>query len=67
MDGWEATALIKADPSIRDIPVIAITAHAMDGERERALAAGCDLFMTKPIQLGPFFALLDRFLKQEGT
>ena len=51
MDGWEATGRIKAAPDTRHIPVIALTSHAMTGERERALAAGCDDFDTKPVEL----------------
>ncbi|CAN7642387.1 response regulator [Pseudorhodoferax sp. LjRoot39] len=50
MDGWETTRRLKADPQLRAIPVIALTAHAMEGDRERALAAGCDDFDTKPIE-----------------
>lgn len=51
MDGWEATRTIKADEATKSIPVIALTAHAMDSDREQALQAGCDDFDTKPIEL----------------
>ena len=50
-DGWEATRQIKGTPETRHIPVIALTSHAMVGEREKALAAGCDDFDTKPVEL----------------
>ncbi|MFN3429255.1 MAG: response regulator [Candidatus Sericytochromatia bacterium] len=63
MDGWEATRRIKADTLTRAIPVIALTAHAMDGDRDKALAAGCDDYISKPIQVGPFLALLERYLE----
>jgi CheY-like chemotaxis protein len=51
VDGWEATTRLKRSPSTRAIPVIALTAHAMASDRESALAAGCDDFDTKPVEL----------------
>ena len=64
LDGWEATRQIKAAPYTKHIPVIALTAHAMAGDREKALAAGCDDYDTKPIELprllGKIKALAER-------
>lgn len=56
IDGWEAARRLKADPTTATIPVIALTAHVMEGDRERALGAGCDAYATKPID---FRELLD--------
>ena len=62
IDGWEATRRIKADPSTASIPVIALTAHAMSGDEEKAKAAGCDDFLTKPVDEDFLFAALRRWL-----
>ena len=62
MDGWEATRLIKANEETRAIPVVALTAHAMESDREKAMAAGCDDFYTKPIELPGLLDIMDRLL-----
>jgi len=62
MDGWETTRRLKADPVLSHIPVIALSAHAMRGDEERARASGCDDFMTKPIDEAVLFQKIARHL-----
>ncbi len=61
INGWEATRWLKSKPQTRDIPVIALSAHALSGEREMALEAGCDEFDAKPIEFDRLLATLRRF------
>jgi two-component system, cell cycle response regulator DivK len=63
LDGWEATRRLKADPATSSIPVIALTAHAMAGDRERALDAGCDDYDTKPIEFPSLLAKIEALLR----
>jgi CheY-like chemotaxis protein len=62
MSGYQVTRLIKDDPALAEIPVVALTAHAMAREDVRAREAGCDAFLTKPIDIRAFKAILQRFL-----
>jgi CheY-like chemotaxis protein len=62
VDGWEATRRLKGNPTTRGIPIIALSAHALAGEREKALAAGCNEFDTKPIEFDRLVATLRRVL-----
>jgi two-component system, cell cycle response regulator DivK len=62
MDGWEATGILKAAAETRDIPVIALTAHAMSGDEERARAAGCNDFDTKPVELPRLLAKIEALI-----
>jgi CheY-like chemotaxis protein len=62
IDGWEATRRIKADATLRGIPIIALTAHAMMGDEDKARASGCDDYLSKPINEDLLFEKLRRFL-----
>jgi CheY-like chemotaxis protein len=63
VDGWEATRRMKSDDLLRHIPVIALTAHAMANDRDKALAAGCDDYDTKPIELPRLLAKMEALLR----
>ena len=64
IDGWEATKQIKSDATIAHIPVIALTAHAMSGDREKAIEAGCDEYDTKPIDLARLLGKIEALLNK---
>jgi two-component system, cell cycle response regulator DivK len=66
VDGWETARRIKAEPGSRAIPVIALTAHAMAGDRERALAAGCDDYDNKPVELERLLGKMAALLKDKA-
>jgi len=63
LNGWDATRRLKAQPATRHIPIIALTAFAMSGDREQALAAGCDDYDTKPIDLSRLLEKIERFVR----
>ena len=65
MDGWEATRKLKADPQTRPVPIIALTAHAMAGDRARAIATGCDDYDIKPIDFPRLLAKIEALLPPE--
>ena len=65
ISGWEAAKRIKNNPETRDIPVLALSAHALAGEREKALAAGCDEFDTKPVEFDRLVAKVRRLLSSK--
>ena len=67
LDGWEATRRLKADEATRPIPVIALTAHAMAGDREKALEAGCDDYDTKPVELPRLLAKVEALLGRRAA
>ena len=62
MNGWEASQQLKSSPQTRHIPIIAVTSHAMQGSEEKALTAGCDAFITKPIDFALLLATIDKVL-----
>jgi two-component system, cell cycle response regulator DivK len=62
IDGWEATRRVKANDATRKIPVIALTAHAMAGDREKAMEAGCDDYETKPIEITRLLGKMEKLL-----
>jgi len=62
MDGWEATRCVKADDATHNVPVIGLTAHAMSGDREKAIEAGCDDYDTKPVEIDRLIAKIERLL-----
>jgi two-component system cell cycle response regulator DivK len=64
VDGWQATRMIKADPATSAIPVMALTAHALKEDRERALEAGCDEFETKPVDLERLLGKIESLLSK---
>jgi two-component system, cell cycle response regulator DivK len=66
MDGWEATRVLKADPGTQAVPIIALTAHAMTGDRERAMEAGCNDYDTKPIELPRLLGKIEGLLQNPG-
>ncbi len=67
MDGWEATRRLKVAPETRDIPVITLSAFAMAGDRDRALEAGCDDYVSKPIDFKILYAKIETILSGEPT
>ena len=62
IDGWEATRRVKADDATRGVPVIGLTAHAMTGDREKAIEAGCDDYDTKPVEFDRLIGKIERLL-----
>jgi CheY-like chemotaxis protein len=66
MDGLSATKIIKEDPELKDIPIVALTSYAMQGDEEKALAAGCTGYITKPIDTRNFLETVSQYLKDDN-
>ena len=67
IDGWEATRRLKATPQTQNIPIIALTAHAMTDDRDKAMAAGCDDFDTKPVELPRLLSKIRALIGERGA
>jgi CheY-like chemotaxis protein len=67
LDGWEATRVLKAAPETQKIPVVALTAHAMSSDREKAMEAGCDDYDTKPVELSRLLGKIETWLTKTGV
>jgi two-component system cell cycle response regulator DivK len=63
LDGWEATRTLKSNPRFKEVPILALTAHAMIGDREKAFEAGCDDYFTKPIEVDEFVRFIQPYLR----
>ncbi len=66
LDGWEATRRVRESPNGKAIPIIALTAHAMSGDREKAMAAGCNEYDTKPVELDRLLAKIEALLPRRA-
>ena len=64
VDGWTVARTLRQSPDFKDLLIVALTAHAMDGDRERVLEAGCDEFLTKPIEVAKFIPTIRRILER---
>lgn len=67
LSGWEATCAIRANPEVRDTPVIALTAHALPADRERAMESGCDAYQSKPVDFNELIARIEEFTARRSA